>query len=451
MHRTLSVLGLLALAAAPAVADVIPGLHGFTLDNGLTVVVIEDRRAPVVIQTVWYRVGSADDPAGQSGVAHFLEHLMFKATDELQEGAFSRIVAENGGQDNAFTTTDYTGYIQRVAADRLDLVMGMEADRMVDLAPGEAGVLSERSVVIEERRQTTDSDPGARFFEETTAALYRNHPYGRPVIGWEQEIAALTPETAMAFYRAHYAPNNAILVIAGDAGVEEVRQLAEKHFGPIPASPSVRPRVRPQEPPHRAALRVEMHDPRMSESVLSRTYLAPARRPGEQSEAAALAVLAELLGGSSITSVMAREFLLGERRALQAEAGYRGIGVDSGSFSLVVVPSPGIGLAETEAALDALIARVVETGPDAAQLERVKGQVRASEIYALDDPYGQADRVGTALATGLTLDDVEAWPGFLQAVTPEDVQAAARSVFRIENSVTGWLSPPDAAAPEPAR
>jgi zinc protease len=376
---------------------------------------------------------------------------MFKETDDLPAGAFSRIVAENGGEDNAFTSTDYTGYIQRVAADRLDLVMGMEADRMAGLAPGEAGVLAERDVVIEERRQTTDSDPVAGFIEETTAALYLNHPYGRPVIGWEREIAALSPAAAMAFYRAHYAPNNAILVIAGDADVDAVRTLAEQHFGPIPASSSVVPRDRPQEPPHRAALRVEMHDARISEPLLSRTYLAPARRPGDQREAAALSILAELLGGPSVTSVMAREFLFGERRALQAQADYRHIGVDSGAFSFFVVPSPGVGLAETEAALDALLERVIEAGPDAAQLDRVKGQVRASEIYVLDDPFEQANRVGSALATGLTLDDVVAWPGLLQAVTAEEVQAAARSLFRIENAVTGWLSPAEAGAPEPAR
>ena len=228
-----------------------PGLHSFTLDNGLTAVVIEDHRAPVVTQMVWYRVGSADDPAGQSGTAHFLEHLMFKATDELAEGEFSRIVAENGGSDNAFTSIDHTAYFQRVAADRLDLVMGMEADRMVDLAPTEASVLSERDVVIEERRQMVDGDPGGPFAEQLMAALYPNSPDGRPTIGWEHEIARLTRESAMDFYRAHYAPNNAILVVAGDVDADEVRRLAERHFGPIPASARSLRRHRPQEPPHR--------------------------------------------------------------------------------------------------------------------------------------------------------------------------------------------------------
>ena len=348
----------LAIVFSAANAAPIPGVHSFTLQNGLTVVVIEDHRAPVVTQMVWYRVGSADDPAGQSGLAHFLEHLMFKATDDLPEGALSRIVADNGGSDNAFTSGDNTVFFQRIAADRLDLVMGMEADRMVDLAPEAAGVLSERDVVIEERREVVESDPTAVFAEACVAALYLNHPYGRPIIGWEHEIAGLTPEAAMAFYHSHYAPNNAVLIVAGDVVADVVLELAEKHFGGL--SPSeVALRVRPQEPPHRAARRVEMHDARVSELVLSRSYLAPQRRTGDQSEAAALVMLAGLLGGSQVTSVMARELILAEGIALEVGASYSDTGVDAKSFDLYAVPKPGGSLAGTEAALDALIAEFV--------------------------------------------------------------------------------------------
>jgi zinc protease len=436
----------LALLPAVASAAVVPDTTSFTLRNGLTVVVIEDHRAPVVINSIWYRVGGADDPAGRSGLAHFLEHLMFKATDDLPQGAFSRIVAENGGTDNAFTTADFTAYVQRLAADRLDLVIGMEADRMVDLAPGADGVLSERDVVLEERWQRIGSDPAARFFEACMAALFLNHPYGRPVIGWDDEVASLTPDEAMAFYRAHYAPNNAILVVAGDVEPEAVRQLAETHFGPIPAVPAVPPRRRPQEPPHHAANRIVMRDPQASEPLLARSYLAPQRRAGEQGEAAALAVLAALLGEGSVTSVLGRELVLGKGLALQAGAGYGGTGLDPRTFDLHLVPRPGLDLAEAEAELDALLARFAAAGPEPAQLARVKGQLRAEEIYTLDDPLARASEVGTALASGLTLEDVAAWPGLLQAVTAGQVQAAARSVFRIENSVTGWLGPPETVA-----
>ncbi len=443
MRHVLPALVLLPAVLDPASAAAEPGLHSFTLENGLTAVVVEDHRAPVVTQMVWYRVGSADDPAGQSGIAHFLEHLMFKATDELAEGEFSRIVAENGGSDNAFTSIDHTAYFQRVAADRLELVMGMEADRMVDLAPTEANVLSEREVVIEERRQVVESDPGGPFTEALMAALYPGSPDGLPTIGWEHEIAGLTWQNAMDFYRAHYAPNNAILVVAGDVDADGVRRLAERHFGSIPASEPVAPRHRRQEPPRDAAARVEVRDARAGVPRLTRLYLAPQRRAGDQREAAALAVLADLLGGPRVTSIMGRDLVGGDGIALGAEAWYSDIGLNAQTFGVGLAPKPGIDLAEAEAALDALIARFFEEDPDPAEIERIKGRLRADEIYALDETWGRAHRVGAALTSGLTLEDVDAWPDLLQSVTAEDVEAAARAVLRIENSVTGWLLPPD--------
>lgn len=428
------------------VANALPAsTSSFTLGNGLVVVVIEDHRAPVVNQSVWYRVGSADDPAGHSGLAHFLEHLMFKATDDLPEGAFSRIVAENGGSDNAFTTFDHTAYYQRIAADRLDLVMGMEADRMVDLAPGKAGVLSERDVVIEERREAVDSNPMGAFAEKLAEELYPGHPYGRPVIGWEHEIAGLTQATAMDFYRAHYAPNNAVLIVAGDVDGDAVRRLAEKHFGGIPASDALALRDIPEEPPQGAGRRVDMRDPRVSEAVLSRIYLAPPRRSGDQRQAAALVVLAEVLGGSPVTSIMARDLIFGDQLAIEVGASYGDTGFGAQRFDLHVVPRPEVTLTEAETALDALLARFSETGPEPEQVERIKRQIYASEIFFLDDLMTRVSRVGTALASGLTLDDVAEWPALLQAVTPEEVQAAAKSLLREENSVTGWLAPADAS------
>ena len=436
MLATTAALALTLLAPAPAMAA---GITSFTLPNGLQGVVIEDHRAPVVTHMVWYKVGSADEPPGQSGIAHFLEHLMFKATGTLADGEFSRIVAANGGNDNAFTTPDYTAYHQRIAADRLGLVMAMEADRMTGLAPGAAGVLSERDVVLEERRQVVENSPDGPFSELRRAALYLNHPYAHPVIGWQHEIEAFDEAKAMAFYRAHYAPNNAILVVAGDVDPAEVERLALEHFGPIPASDAIAPRIRPQEPPHRAARRLEYRDARVRQPYVSRSYLAPQRRPGDQREAAALRLLADVLGGGGITSMMGRTLQLDEGIALSAGASYGDTGIDPQSFSLYVVPKPGVSLAEAEARLDALLARFVEEGPDPRQLERIRTRVRASEIYALDSQSGQARRVGAALATGLTLEDVEAWPGLLQSVTAEEITAAARTLFRPEASVTGWV------------
>ena len=434
------VLGLLP-ASVPAAAP--EGVTSFTLPNGLTGVVIEDHRAPVVTQMVWYKVGSADEPPGQSGIAHFLEHLMFKATDTLADGEFSQVVAENGGDENAFTTQDYTAYFQRIAADRLDLVMGMEADRMVNLAPGPSTVPSERDVVIEERRQRIGNSPDGPFHEQMRAALYVNSPYRHPVIGWPDEMAAYDRERALAFYRTHYAPNNAILVVAGDVDPAEVERLAAAHFGPIPAG-DVPPRARPQEPEPVAARRIEMHDARVSEPYVSRLYLAPQRNAGDQRKAAALTVLAELLGGSGITSEMAQALELGDGIAVDAGADYSGLGVDAQSFAVYVVPKPGVTLEAAEARLDAVVADFVAEGPDPVQLERVKTRIRASETYDLDRQQGRARRVGAALATGLTLEDVAEWAVLLQSVTAVEVQAAAKAVFRPEASVTGWLMAEDA-------
>lgn len=442
MRQTAAALCLLAiLPAAPcAAAGAEDGISEFTLENGLRGVVIEDHRAPVVTQMVWYQVGAADSPPGQSGIAHFLEHLMFKATGTLADGEFSRIVAENGGDENAFTTPDTTAYFQRIAADRLDLMMGMEADRMTGLAPGAEGVLSERDVVMEERRQVVESSPDGPFFEARNAALYLNHPYRNPVIGWPQEIAAYDADKAMGFYRAHYAPNNAILVVAGDVTPEEVEAMARKHFGPLPANPAIAPRSRPQEPPPIAARRVVFDDPRVSNPLLSRLYLAPNRRPGDQTMAAACEVMTELLGGSGITSVMGRALELGDGIAVGAGASYSSTSLDPRNVSLWVVPKPGIPLETAEEALDALLATFIAEGPDPASLERTRKRIRAAEIYELDNQDARANRIGSALATGLTLADVEAWPGLLQAVTAEDVQACARAVFRPEASVTALMT-----------
>ena len=410
----------------------------FRLDNGMDVVVIEDHRAPVVVHMVWYRVGAADDPAGQSGVAHYLEHLMFKATETMAAGEFSATVEANGGRDNAFTSWDYTAYHQRVAADRLDLMMRMEADRMVNLRLDRSEWLPERDVILREREQTRDSSPDRQFGEQLYAALFQNHPYGRPIIGWRHEIGTLTGDIATAFYRQHYAPNNAILVVAGDVRTDEVLEMARQHYGAIPPVADLPPRLRPTEPPHLAERRLLMRDSRVAQPYVNRIYLAPARRPGDQREAAALTVLAALLGGSSQTSVLERRLTYDEGIALAAWAGYQGTALDSGTFTLGIMPADGVELESAEAALDRVLAEFIETGPDPEQFERVRMQIRAEAIYQLDDTAERAQAVGAALATGLSLDDHAAWLGILESITPDEVVSAARALDR-RASVTGWL------------
>ncbi|MDM7255949.1 MAG: pitrilysin family protein [Paracoccus sp. (in: a-proteobacteria)] len=429
----------LGLGLGAAVAETPTDVTHFTLENGMEAVVIPDHRAPVVVQMVWYKAGSADEAPGKSGIAHYLEHLMFKGTDKLAAGELSKIVTANGGMDNAFTSYDYTAYFQRIAADRLPLVMEMEADRMANLRIGEDDWQAERQVILEERAQRVDSDPAALFSEERSAVQYYNHPYGRPVIGWRSEMESLTRDDAITWYDAHYAPDNAILIVAGDVTADQVRALAEKTYGQIPASGVERSRSRPQEPPQTAPRRMQREDPRVPQPVMTRTILAPERNAGEQKQAAALTVLAELLGGSPQTSVLGRELVL-SGKALYADAGYDGLSLDPTEFRLSLVPPEGVDPAQAEADFDAALARFIKDGPDPAQLERIKTQIRAAEVYARDSAHARAYDYGQGLATGLTIQDIEDWPAILAAVTAEDVRAAA-AILQSPANVTGWLLP----------
>ncbi|MCB1328415.1 MAG: insulinase family protein [Maritimibacter sp.] len=435
-----------SVGLSPVPAQAAGDVTDFKLDNGMEVVVIEDHRAPVVMHMVWYRIGAADEPPGKSGIAHFLEHLMFKGTDDMGPGELSRVVEANGGSDNAYTSQDYTAYFQRVAADRLGLMMEMEADRMRDLVLSPEDVATERDVILEERATRTDSEPGALFGEAMRAALFRNSPYGIPIIGWRAEMEGLNREDALAFYQRYYAPNNAILIVAGDVTPDAVRDLAETYYGPVVPTEGLAPRMRPQEPPARAAQRLVMEDARVAQPSLSRLYLAPARKSGAQEEAAALVVLAELLGGSSATSVLGQALEFDTNTAVYTNAGYSSVALDDSIFSLAVVPAEGVSLDAAEAALDEQLATFMADGPDPAAFERIKMQIRAREIYALDDVGDLAERYGDALTSGLTLDDVKSWPDVLQAVTPEDVMQVAGDVLDMRASVTGWLMPE--AAPD---
>jgi len=442
LHRVLKPLAALACFALPATAETVTD---FTRDNGMEVVVIEDHRAPVVVQMVWYRVGAADEPAGKSGIAHFLEHLLFRGTENLAPGEFSETVAANGGTDNAFTSWDYTAYHQRVASDRLDLMMQMEADRMRNLKIADEDMVIERDVVLEERNQRTDSDPAALFREQRNAAQYLNHPYGIPIIGWRHEIEQLGTQDALDFYQRFYAPNNAILIVAGDVTPDEVRTLAEKHYGPLAPTKGLEARTRPQEPPQLSERRLSLEDPRIGQSYIQRSYIAPERDPGDQETAAALTILAELLGGSPTTSFMAKRLQFDEQIAVYTSAWYSGMSYDDTTFGLAVVPVPGVSLDEAEAAMDRVLAEFIAEGVDAEHLERIKMQSRAAQIYADDDVASLARRYGQALTTGLTLEDIRAWPDLLQAVTPEDVIAAAELVLDRNRAVTGRMIKPELA------
>lgn len=430
---------LTTLWAISSTASVAQDVTSFTLDNGMDVVVIEDHRAPVVVHMVWYRSGSADEPVGASGVAHFLEHLLFKATDTLESGEFSETVAANGGSDNAFTNYDYTAYFQRVAADRLPLMMQMEADRMNNLRLTQEDIETERQVILEERNQRTENNPGALAREQFSAAQFMNHRYGVPVIGWKHEMEELSLEDALGFYDLYYSPNNAILVVAGDVEPEEVRALAETYYGPIPAEEHLPERIRPAEPPQKAERRMTYVDPRVSQPYVARSYLAPERDSGAQQDAAALVYLAELLGGSPFTSVFGTKLQFETNTALFSGAGYSGLSLDDTTFSVYVAPAQGVSLSEAEAAMDKAIEEFLESEIPDDRMEAIRTQLRASEVYALDNVQGLANLYGQALTQGLTVEDVKAWPEILQQVTNDDIKRVARQVLDRKQAVTGWV------------
>lgn len=436
--RGLLAVALVCFAVRPVAAQVF-NPEVFTLENGMQVVVVPNHRVPVVSHMVWYKVGAADEEPGRTGLAHLLEHLMFKGTEQVPAGEFSRIVARNGGRDNAFTSSDFTAYYQNVAVDRLELVMKLEADRMANLLIDPASVATEREVVLEERRSRTDNDPAALLSERVEAVLYLNHPYRNPIIGWASEVAKLDRDAALAFYRRYYAPNNAVLIVAGDITAEKLRPLAEKYYGNIATRPTP-PRVRPQEPPPAAARRVVLEDGQVQQPSWSRRYLAPSYSAGASHHAYPLQILAEVIGGGS-TSRLYRSLVVDQKLASAAGAWYEPTSLDLTTFGVYASPRQGVPMEKLESAMLDELRRIAEQGVDAGEVERAKNRLRASIVYARDSLHTGAYTLGQALTTGQSVEDVEAWPQRIAQVTPEQVTAAARLVLDDKASVTGVLLP----------
>jgi zinc protease len=420
-------------AAAKAVSE-------FKLGNGLTVIVVPDNRAPVVTHMVYIRAGAADEPPGVSGIAHFLEHLMFKSTDKLANGEFSAIVSRLGGQQNAFTSSDYTAYFQRVSKAHLKTMMEMEADRMMNLRLDPKEVDTERQVIIEERRVRTENVPSSILAEQMSATLYQNHPYRIPVIGWMHEMAKLSREDALTFYRRFYAPNNAILVVTGDVQPEEVKALAEATYGKLPANPAVAQRVRPQEPEQRAPRRVELKDPRAGNASVRRYYLAPAMTTAPPGEAEALYLLMKIAGGGG-TSRLYQSMVVQEKVASSAGGWYSGLSLDSGSIGLYAVAGEGVPLDKVEQSMDRVVAELREKGATQAELDRAKKQFLAEFVYELDSQESLARRYGAGLALGLTVEQIDRWPETIAKVTLADLKEVADKHLDLRRSVTGTLVP----------
>jgi zinc protease len=415
-----------------------PQISDFILPNGLELVVIPDHRAPVVTHMIWYKVGAADETPGKSGLAHFLEHLMFKGTAKNPAGKFSQVVARIGGQENAFTSQDYTGYFQRVPSEQLRTVMEFEADRMTGLQLTDDVVLPERNVILEEQNQRVGNNPRARLSEQIDAALYLNHPYGKPVIGWRHEMEQLSRDDAIGFYRRFYAPNNAIVVIAGDVDPAKVRTMVEEIYGKIPRHGTIAPRVRPDEPPPVAVRSLTMTDPRVEMPTLQREYLVPSFRTAKRGESEALEVLAHILGSGS-NSRLYRALVVDKQIAVMASAWYDTNALDLSKFGVVGGPRPGVTLQQLESEIDAVIAQIIDKGVTPEELERTKTRLIADAVYAQDNQATMARWYGAALTTGATVNDVRSWTDRIRAVTAEQVQAAAKQWLEKQRSVTGHL------------
>ncbi|MBL0318852.1 MAG: insulinase family protein [Alphaproteobacteria bacterium] len=411
----------------------------FTLANGMQVVVIPNHRVPVVTHMVWYKVGAKDEEVGKSGIAHFLEHLMFKGTEKLKPGEFSSIIAKNGGNDNAFTSQDFTAYFQTISKDKLLLVMGLEAERMTKLKLSDDEIKKEREVVLEERRTRTENEPSAMLMEQMKAALYQNHPYGRPIIGWSHEIKQLSPSEIQSFYHLHYAPNKAILVVSGDITAEELRPLAEATYGKVPAAkPNVAKNI--TEPPHIAPIHVTYTDEKVKQAEYMMYFLAPGQRSVGKENAYALTVLAHILGGGE-TSRLYQSLVVNQKVAASASVFYDDVSTFDTVFGMYVIPHPETSLAELEKALRKQLDLIVDKGVTSEELERAKTVIRAQSIYDRDSSKGMAFAFGEAMVVGLSPDYVETLPDKMNAVTAKQVQDAARLVFKPQQSVVGVLLP----------
>jgi len=427
-------------SAAPANA-----VEHFVLDNGLEVVVIPDHRAPVVTHMVWYKVGSADEPEGKSGIAHFFEHLMFKGTERHPAGELDTAVAALGGNLNAFTSADVTAYFETVPADALASMMDFEADRMRGLTLTDEVIDSERDVVLEERRQRIEGSPQALLGEEFAATLYQNHPYGIPVIGWMHEMEQLNRVDAVSFYDQYYAPNNAVLVVAGDVDAQTVRTLAEASYGKVERGPDLPPRVRPAEPERNTSATVTLSDPRVGIPSFQRAWIVPTYRTAEPGEAEALDLLSEILGGSS-RSRFYQELVVKTGVAAQAGAFYDGGAYDPSGFTIYGAPQGEHTLAEVEAAIDVELARLIADGVTPDELESAKARYLRGLIFASDVQQNMARMYGSELATGGTVEDIAEWPDRIRAVTPEQLQAVARKYLNPAIAVTSYLLPPATGA-----
>ncbi len=438
--RTLLALTLVTALAAPAASApaAAPETFQFSLPNGMQVLVIPDHRAPVVTQMLFFKVGGVDDPPGISGLAHFFEHMMFRGTKKVPGDLFAQTIAKNGGENNAFTTHDFTAFYEQIAVDRLKLAMELEADRMANLDLSDSSVATERDVVLEERRMRVENSPQALMGEQMEAALHLSHPYGRPVVGWADEIRHIDKIAAQDFYQHHYAPNNATLIVAGDVTPDQIRVMAQEIYGKVPAR-ALQPRAEFSEPPRLTETRMTLVRKDIQVPLFQRIYRVPSYAQATRGQAESFETLAQVMGGDQ-TAALYRTLVEEKKLATDAGASYDGYDRDAGEFSVYAVPRPGIALETLEKAVDQVMQTFVRAPAKASDMARAKTQLVASVTYRRDSQYAMATAYGQALMIGLTANDVEEWPARIRAVNAAGVQAAARRLLR-RNAVSVYLKP----------
>ena len=410
------------------------------LENGLKIVVLENNRVPAIAHSIWYKVGSADEPNGKSGIAHFLEHLLFKGTEKLKPGEFSQIVARNGGKENAFTSKNYTGYFQLIHKSKLELIMSLEADRMKNIKLIEKEFENEKTVVLEERYSRIDNNPSALLSEQINTALFMNHPYRKPIIGWEHEIKNLSLKDVMSFYEKYYAPNNAIIVICGDVTLEEVVKIAKKHFGSIKPS-KIEERLWTEEPTQHAPRVVILKSENTAIPVFKRHYLVPTYTKSKK-ESIALQVFTEIFGNSS-TGMLFDEFVKNKKIATSAAAYYYPDGFGDTSFTISIVPKKGITLNKIESELNIYLKEIKEKVVNKDELKSTKKRLVNETIFAQDSLYMGMRIFGSSLSTGYSLKDIIDWSSDIQKVSLDDIQNILSKIFDSNKSVTGLLLPID--------
>lgn len=411
----------------------------FTLENGMRVVLVENHRAPIVTHMIWFRVGAADDPIGKSGIAHFFEHLMFKGTKKIPAGEISRIIARNGGDDNAFTSYDYTAYYTNIAVDRLPLIMELEADRMENLSLADDIVVTERDVILEERKQVVESDPLRRLQEQVFAALQPGLPYGTPIIGWKHEIEDLDKHAADYFYSHWYAPNNAILVVSGDITMDQLKPMVEQHYGALKPKPvPSRVRLKAEEPPLQR--RIELSDPDVQLPLINIAFIAPSYGSGKGQVPYALQVMNEILGEGA-SSILYKELVMKQKIASSVGLYYNPVAMTENAMILYAAPVPGMDIKKLETALHVELRRAISVGFKSDEVENAKKRLIAEATYARDSVRHPAYLFGMALTTGQDIQDVEEWPDRIGTITVDDVNNAAREVLLTDHHVTGVLLP----------